>query len=157
MWKLTRLTVSALTLVLWIHMSNLVLGHAVYVASTPPRDGVVTELREVRLQLSEPVHVRQSWFKVYPLTPDDDPVRLRAQASEVVAAAMSIREVTDTRQDEDKRVDAGVITSQALSQEIIVRVKDDPAPGPYVFMWKVRSVDTHVTEGWFIFHYLPES
>jgi len=95
------------------------------------------------------VDVRASLFKVYPLAPDEDPAQLRAQAARLV------EEVLQRRDDEEARADAGVETAGREAAEIRIVLKRDLPPGPYVVMWRVLSVDTHVTTGHYIFTYAP--
>jgi copper resistance protein C len=58
------------------------------------------------------------------------------------------------RGDEASRADAGVANTERSSTDIALRVKD-LEPGAYVLMWRALSVDTHTTQGSFIFVYAP--
>lgn len=60
------------------------------------------------------------------------------------------------RGDEAARSDAGVANTTRTSTDIVVRLKD-LEPGAYVLMWRVLSVDTHTTQGSFVFVYTPAS
>ena len=121
-------------------------------SSSDPADGAVLSAMPpaVRLKFSERVEVNTSIFKVYPLADDEDPGRLRAAASQLV------NEVLRARQDEDRRADAGVVASGSVADEIQILLKEDLPPGPYVVMWRVLSVDTHVTQGFFVFRVQPD-
>lgn len=150
-------TIGLLTLALAICLllPTVAMGHAHYESSVPAREATVTTApREVRLQFSEPVHVNTSMFKVYPLEPQDDPLLLRAAASELMSRALV---GIDRRQDEAERADASILTTRTPSAEIVLRMKENLAPGPYVVMWRILSVDTHTTQGSFIFYYEPEA
>lgn len=151
-----KLRIMGLVVAMSLLLPTSVLGHAVLGSSTPARDSTVsdTALRQVQLQFTEPVHVADSVFKVYPLEATDDPLLLRGKAAELVSNVL-IMGPRDTRRDEADRSDAGLMTTRTPSAEIVMRLKDNLAPGPYVVMWKIRSVDTHITEGWFIFHIAP--
>ncbi|TMI77942.1 MAG: copper resistance protein CopC, partial [Bacillati bacterium ANGP1] len=54
------------------------------------------------------------------------------------------------------RSDAGVANTTRTSGDIVLRLKD-LGPGAYVVMWRVLSVDTHTTQGSFVFVYTPVS
>jgi copper resistance protein C len=126
-------------------------AHAFLNASTPGADGVVgTAPKEVRLTYSEPAEIRFSIFKVYKIdtAPGADMRALHAAADGLVAAKLL------RRGDEAARSDAGVANTTRTSADIVVRLKDLD-PGAYVLMWRVLSVDTHTTQGSFIFVYTP--
>lgn len=126
-------------------------AHAFLESSVPERDAVLSVLPEaVTLTFTEPVEVRASIFKVYPLEPDDDPLRLRAQAARLVD------EVLQIRGDEERRADAGVQAAGREAAEIRIVLKDGLPPGPYVVMWRVLSIDTHITWDHFVFAYAPD-
>lgn len=149
-----KFVVFGLTAVLIVLLPTLALGHAYLESAAPGRDATVTEgpLREVRLRYSEPVELAFSTFKVYPLETDsDDPLQVRGQASELVSRVLT------QRRDEAARADDGVITTGRISAEVLLRMKPDLAPGAYVVMWRVLSIDTHTTEGFYVFHYEPEA
>jgi copper resistance protein C len=126
-------------------------AHAFLNASTPGADSVVgTAPKEVRLTYSEPVEIRFSAFKVYKIAaaPGSEMRTLHAAADGLVAANLL------KRGDEAARSDAGVANTTRTGADIVVRVKD-LEPGAYVLMWRVLSVDTHTTQGSFIFVYAP--
>lgn len=126
-------------------------AHAFLNASTPSADGTVNApLKEIRLTYSEPVEIHFSTFKVYkiPAAAGADTRALHAAAGSLVAADLL------KRGDEAARSDAGVANTSRSSADIVVRLKDLD-PGAYVLMWRVLSVDTHTTQGSFIFVYAP--
>jgi copper resistance protein C len=126
-------------------------AHAFLDASTPNADGTVTApLKEIKLSYSEPVQIRFSIFKLYKIdaAPGADPRTLHAAADALVSADLL------KRGDEGARADAGVANAERSSTDIIVRVKD-LQPGAYVLMWRALSVDTHTTQGSFVFIYAP--
>ncbi len=108
--------------------------------------------KEVRLSYSEPVEIRFSIFKVYKISaaPGADMRTLRSAADSLVSSDLL------KRGDEAQRSDAGVANTGQTSTDIAVRLKD-LEPGAYVLMWRVLSVDTHTTQGSFIFVYAPSS
>jgi methionine-rich copper-binding protein CopC len=125
-------------------------GHAYLQTADPGEDAIVrTPPREVRLAFTEPVEVRFSIFKVYPLRaePGWDQRRLNG------AAGLLVSEVLRKRDDEAVRADAGLATPARTSARVVLRVKADLRPGAYVVMWRVLSIDTHTTQGFYVFTY----
>jgi copper resistance protein C len=126
-------------------------AHAFLNASIPSPDSTVsTPPKEIKLSYSEPVEIRFSIFKVYKLSgsPGSDIRALRTAADDLVSADLL------KRGDEAARSDAGVANTTRTSTDIVVRLKD-LEPGGYVLMWRVLSVDTHTTQGSFVFVYTP--
>ncbi|MBO8142050.1 MAG: copper resistance protein CopC [Firmicutes bacterium] len=137
-WLLLGVTVLAI----WTHPA---LGHASLVSAEPSRGATVTSaLEEVVLTFSEPVEARVSIVKVYPLA--------AAPAADLAAeAAALVNRVLTKRGDEDARADAGVQAADGPNRTVRIRLKDGLEPGPYVVMWRVLSVDTHVVQGHYVF------
>ena len=126
-------------------------AHAFLNAATPGADSIVGAApKEIRLTYSEPVEIRFSTFKVYkiPAARGTEMRTLHTAADGLVAANLL------KRGDEAARSDAGLANTTRTSADIVVRLKD-LEPGAYVFMWRVLSVDTHTTQGSFIFVYAP--
>jgi methionine-rich copper-binding protein CopC len=140
----------AVTLVLlW---TGVAAGHAYLQTADPAEDAVVrTPPREVRLAFSEPIEVRFSTFKIYPLRVESgwDIRRLNG------AAGLLVSEVLLKRDDEALRVDAGLASAPRTSAHIVLRVRADLRSGAYVVMWRVLSIDTHTTQGFYVFTYAP--
>jgi methionine-rich copper-binding protein CopC len=126
-------------------------AHAWLNASVPTADSTVgTAPKEIRLTYSEPVEIRFSIFKLYKINaaPDADLRALHTAADALVSANLL------KRGDEAARADAGVANTERSSTDISVRLKD-LQPGAYVLMWRALSVDTHTTQGSFVFIYTP--
>lgn len=126
-------------------------AHAFLNASVPSADSTVgTAPKEIKLTYSEPVEIRFSIFKLYKITAPagSDARTLHAAADSLVAADLM------KRGDDAARSDAGVANTTRSSTDIVVRLKD-LEPGAYVLMWRALSVDTHTTQGSFIFVYNP--
>jgi len=126
-------------------------AHAFLNASVPSPDSTVsTPPKEVRLSYSEPVEIRFSIFKVYKLSssPGADMRALHAAADDLMAADLL------KRGDEASRSDAGVANTTSTGTDITLRLKG-LEPGAYVVMWRALSVDTHTTQGAFVFVYTP--
>jgi len=126
-------------------------AHAFLNASVPSPDSTVsTPPNVVKLSYSEPVEIRFSIFKVYKLSssPGADMRALHTAADDLMATDLL------TRGDEASRSDAGVANTTSTSTDITLRLKD-LEPGAYVVMWRALSVDTHTTQGAFVFVYTP--
>lgn len=133
-----------------VGLPGTVSAHASLESGQPVADAIVGRLPDtVVLRFTEPVEVRASIFKVYPLEPDEDPLRLKARAAKLVD------EVLQLRGDEAARADAGLRPAGRESAEIQIILKEELPPGPYVVMWRVLSVDTHITWGHYVFTYAP--
>lgn len=131
-------------------------AHAEFEVGDPAANSLLTTLpAEVTLKFTEPVEVRFSLFKVYRLETDLEPgshaehdtMRLNGLAGALVS------EVLPTRGDDDARADAGVVTEERTSAEVVLELKKDLPPGHYVVMWQALSVDTHTTQGFYVFNY----
>ena len=128
------------------------LAHAHLDASTPEANAVVTEpVTVVELRFSEGVEVAFSTFKAYrldaevDLTADNAAARLNALAAVVVSA------YNGTAEDGDGTVDAEVGNATGDKATVTLSFAEPLAPGHYVVMWRVLSVDTHVVEGHIVF------
>jgi len=123
-------------------------AHA-YLERSVPEEGARLDRapRVVRLVFTEPVELRFSLFRVYRLeaTPDAPIARLNALAVELFNKALQGRNV------EDLRVDQGITNQERATRNVVIRLKPDLRPGPYVVVWRVLSVDGHTTRGFFVF------
>lgn len=139
-------------------------AHAYLDQASPDRDTVVTgPLSTVELSFTEPVEVPFSIFKVYRLPDDGSPsaddlanlsedqwLDFRARASALVSQSLQLRG------DEADRADQGLVeTPFRPSDTISIQLGDRLDPGIYVVMWRVLSIDTHTTQGFYIFAYAP--
>jgi copper resistance protein C len=126
-------------------------AHAFLNQSAPSADSTVTTpLKEIKLSYSEQVEIHFCIFKVYKIDapPGADAKALHAAADALVSADLL------KRGDEAARADAGVANTERTSSDIVLRLKD-LQPGAYVVMWRALSVDTHTTQGSFVFTYAP--
>ncbi len=142
--------VAAWVATLVLTLTGVAAAHAYLKTSAPVEDGSVDSLpKEVRLVFTEPVEVRFSIFKVYRIDADPglDPHRLNAAAGALVSKMLQKRGA------EADRADAGLATTARTTAEIALRLKPDLLPGPYVVMWRVLSIDTHTTQGFYVFIY----
>ncbi len=133
---------------------SLALAHADYKSSVPAAGATVrTPPKTVRLTFTEAVEVRLSTFKVYPLEAPPEawgsPTRLRRLAADLVKQALP------AKNDAARRVDAGLAATARTSQTVILNLKPNLRPGPYVVMWRNLGVDGHPETGYFVFVYKP--
>lgn len=137
------------------------IAHAELASSEPSDRTVLAEAPTgARLSFTEPVEVPFSLFKVYRLEaelPGDltalserDWQRLSGLAGSLVS------EVLTQRGDEEARSDEGVTNSERRSAEVTLALKEDLEPGTYVLMWRVLSIDSHITQGFVTFIVAPE-
>lgn len=131
-------------------------AHAELESALPAEGETVTSMpAEVVLTFTEPVEVRFSLFKVYPLDADVDMAEEDAQLRLNGLVGQLVSEVLEAQSDEAARADTGVATTERTSTDIVLPLKDTLEPGPYVVMWRVISADTHPVEGFHTFVYAP--
>jgi copper resistance protein C len=54
-----------------------------------------------------------------------------------------------------ERIDQGWLPGPRATREVGVRLPETLAPGDYIVQWRVLAIDTHRTQGSFIFTYDP--
>ncbi len=142
-------------LFLFLFSFGVAFAHADLESATPAQNAVLSESpAEVVLTYSEEVEVRFSTFKVYPLETSGDLSQPRERLRVNGAAAALTSEVLEARGDEASRADAGVRT-EARTSDAVTLALGALEPGFYVVMWRVLSVDTHTSQGSFVFEYAP--
>ncbi len=152
--------------------AGLALGHSEFASADPTPDTVLrTAPSAVTLVFSEPAEVRFSTFKVYRLeeggsseaetsaepthghgdehaatqtSGDPEWLRLNGLAGALVAKVLNLRG------DGEARVDSGP-QETGQSRTVTLTLREDLAPGVYVVMWRLLSVDTHTTQGYYVF------
>src|SRR5690625_281588 len=129
------------------------LAHAELRTSEPAAGAVVgAGPQEVQLSFSEPLETLFSVFKVYPLAAGDvDPAADNAAQRLNGLAATLVNEVLELRDDADEKVPAELVSAEATTAELKLTFQEPLPDGHYVVMWRVLSIDTHVTEGFFVF------
>ncbi len=80
------------------------------------------------------------------------PAELRLWFSEPLEPAFSTVEVTDAQ---GRRVEAGRAQVDPRDRALLRVALNRLGPGSYTASWRVISVDTHVTEGRFVFQVAP--
>ena len=100
------------------------------------------------LEFSEPLELGFSSFKIYKLetkTTDGDKLKLEAQAL--------MNRVLALKNDSTKRADAGLETTASEAALVKLKLKANLKSGIYVVMYRVLSVDTHITQDFFMFQF----
>ncbi len=127
-------------------------AHAFLKSADPGEDSTITALpKEVHLTFTEPVELRFSIFKVYRL--DTAPGAEQRQLN--TAAGALVADVLQKRGDEAARADQGISNTTRTATDVAVKIKSDLEPGAYVVMWRVLSIDTHTTQGFYVFVFTP--
>lgn len=135
------------------------LAHADLASSEPAAETTITEpIEEIRLHFGEAVELDFSLFKVYQLdaTEVDMTAENAWQRLNGLAGAL-VSDVLESRNDSEARVDAGLANDEQRSEEVVIELQDDLAPGVYVVMWRILSIDTHGTQGSYVFEYAPQA
>lgn len=120
------------------------LAHTEVSAVTPARGATVAAPRQVTLTLSEPVSLRFSTFKVYPLTASGNAAAVQQ------AAATLARTALDAKDDAAARAD----TAQArtgMAARVVLPLKAGLKPGLYAVLWRLASEDGHPVSGQSVF------
>lgn len=138
-------------------LAGFALSHAYLVNSSPAENALLrTPPAEVRLGFTEGVELRLSVFKVYALeAPQNalrDPRRLQELARPLVDRVLPLRDDMSRAE----RMDVGLKNEGRTAENVTISLKPDLKPGAYVVMWRVLSVDTHTTSGFFVFVYQPQ-
>ena len=129
-----------------------VLAHAYLLQGIPAGGSTVHEQpQKVTLIMNEPIEIRFSTFKVYPLEVKTD----MSQRDIALAAKSLMEEVLSLRNDGEVRLDTGLTNKARQNKKITIGLKADLMPGTYVVMWKTLSIDTHSSEDFTFFTYRP--
>lgn len=138
-----------LVLCIWLCMGG-VLAHADEWTSLPKAGERLKKAPStVSINFEEAVELGFSIFKVYPLDAPpaslSNPTRLRVLASNLVGQVLTLNN------DAERRADSGVQTTARTSKSVVIGLRPNLKPGAYVVMWRVLSVDTHISQGHFTF------
>lgn len=127
-------------------------AHAHLETSTPEANAAVTDpVTVVELRFTEGVEVAFSTFKTYRLDADVDLSADNAAMRLNALAAVVVSRYNGTAEDGDGKVEAEVGNAPGDKATVILTFAEPLAPGHYVVMWRVLSVDTHVVDGQFVF------
>jgi len=111
-------------------------AHTALVRTTPAAGAVVAQSpREVRFWFNEPIERQFSRIEVFRTVLD--PGTGAVQPGE--------------------RIDQGWLPGPRATREVSVRLPEALEPGRYIVQWLVLAIDTHRTQGSFMFTYQPSS
>lgn len=146
-------TLSLLVLVHVLWLGHSAKAHAYLSASTPEAAAVLSEMPgEFRLTMTEGLELKFSTFKVYHLDVNKD-----VDTKELIAAAKAlVKEVILLRNDGEARADLELKADESEANTYVITLKEGLAPGVYVVMWRVLSVDGHSTQDFSFFTFDPE-
>jgi methionine-rich copper-binding protein CopC len=114
----------------------MLVAHTALVRSMPAAGAVVAQPpRELRCWFNEPIERRFSHIEVFHVTLDS--------ATGAVTPG--------------PRIDQGWLPGPRTTREVGVRLPETLAPGRYLVQWAVLAIDTHRTQGSFMFTYDPAS
>lgn len=122
------------------------LAHSELDHATPAEGASVRAPKEVDLTFGEPIEVRFSTFKVYPVKASGDPLKVNGVAGTLKTKLLSVKG------DAAARADLGVAPKGGSATRVTLPLKPGLKKGAYVVMWKVLSVDTHTSDGYYVFY-----
>jgi methionine-rich copper-binding protein CopC len=180
------MSIRLLTILSALTLLSAALAHAELKGSSVEDGATVREPpSEIRLRFSEPLQVRFSTFKVYPLPvaaiEDEDQIGAAHAADEAgkhehlhddeeqsearaqneahpaldEAARALVMEVLPLTDDAEARVDTGVTPGEGSSAKVTLQLQARLPEGDYVVMWRALSADGHVLEDFLTFTYQP--
>jgi len=111
-------------------------AHTALVRTKPAAGTVVAQIpREIRFWFNEPIERHFSRIEVFRA--------VMAPGTEAVQPG--------------ERIDQGWLPGPRTAREVGVRLPETLAPGRYIVQWMVLAIDTHRTQGSFMFTYDPAS
>lgn len=166
MLTLKKLSLALLLVGAELALPGLVAAHAEFERSSPgPAEIIEAAPEVVTLEFNAPIEVRFSVFKVYPLDVDAnitaDTVAAEAGTTATITGGEALRlnglagalvnDVIELRGDEAARADAGLVTRDGRSAVVTLALEPELPAGTYVVMWRVLAIDTHTTQGFYLF------
>lgn len=127
-------------------------AHAYLETSTPVAGAVLDPApAELVLEFSEELEVGFSTFKLFRLDHTLDASDADYAAKLNGLAALLVNEVIGAAGPDDRSVAFDLKPAQGRSAQVTLTPKEALAPGSYVLMWRVLSVDTHVLQDYLTF------
>jgi methionine-rich copper-binding protein CopC len=115
-------------------------------SSILPNSILKTSPERVRLEFSEPLEINFSSFKLYKLRINPtDPDKRKLEIETLVNRVMTLKN------DDSSRSDDGLETTASQASVVTLKLKPKLKAGFYVLMYRVLSVDTHITQDYFSF------
>lgn len=145
-----RLWLSIGCMLLWLNSGAQ--AHAHLSQSVPAEQSKVlgNNLKNIQLTFTEELEVRFSNFKVYPLANIAKNTSSSAQQLNGLAASLTSK-VLPLKNDLAQRLNLTVTAPNTRSNTVVLPLKQPLKAGYYVVMWKVASVDTHVSQDFYVF------
>ncbi len=130
-----------------IVLAGTALAHSYLSNTSIPANSILKTMPErLTLEFSEPLEVGFSTFKVYKLeTKTTDGAKIKLEAEALVARVLALKN------DLAKRADNGLETTAGEASRVKMKLKESLTSGIYVVMYRVLSVDTHVTQDFYSF------
>jgi copper resistance protein C len=131
-------------------LAGVVLAHSYLSNSSILANSILKTVPErLTLEFSEPLELGFSSFKVYKLeTKTTDGAKLKLEAQALVNKVLALKN------DLAKRADDGLETTASEATVVKLKFKPNLKLGIYVVMYRVLSVDTHITQDFFTFSLL---
>ncbi len=128
-------------------LAGVVLAHSYLSSSSILANSILKTMPEnLILGFSEPLEIGFSSFKVYKLeTKTTDGAKLKLEAQALVTRVLALKN------DLTKRADDGLETTASEAALVKLKLKLNLKSGIYVVMYRVLSVDTHITQDFFTF------
>jgi copper resistance protein C len=127
-------------------LAGVVLAHSYLSNSSILANSILKTMPDkLTLEFSEPLELGFSSFKIYKLETKSTGEKLKLEAQALVARVLALKN------DLAKRADAGLETTASEAAVVKLKLKPNQKSGIYVVMYRVLSVDTHITQDFFTF------
>jgi copper resistance protein C len=127
-------------------LTGVVLAHSYLSNSSILANSILKTMPDkLTLEFSEPLELGFSSFKIYKLETKSTGEKLKLEAQALVARVLALKN------DLAKRADAGLETTASEAAVVKLKLKPNQKSGIYVVMYRVLSVDTHITQDFFTF------
>lgn len=125
------------------------LAHTAITSVTPGEGKTVSAPRQVVITFNEPVSLRFSTFKVYPLGVSGDTLSVNRAAAKLAKSVIGLK--NDDQARADHRLSGAASTSTVNTSTVTLPLKDHLKSGSYVVMWRILSEDGHPVTGQYVF------
>jgi copper resistance protein C len=127
-------------------LAGVVLAHSYLSNSSILANSILKTMPDkLTLEFSEPLELEFSSFKIYKLETKSTGEKLKLEAQALVARVLALKN------DLAKRADDGLETTASEAAVVKLKLKPNQKSGIYVVMYRVLSVDTHITQDFFTF------
>jgi copper resistance protein C len=127
-------------------LTGVVLAHSYLSNSSILANSILKTMPDkLTLEFSEPLELEFSSFKIYKLETKSTGEKLKLEAQALVARVLALKN------DLAKRADDGLETTASEAAVVKLKLKPNQKSGIYVVMYRVLSVDTHITQDFFTF------